>query len=204
VLALIMAGGEGSRLNLGEKPLVPVGGQPMIARVIDAFRSSGCEVVVVASPRTPMTRNWCRVEALDIITAAGTGYIEDMVSAVTLLGETGALFVSACDLPCLNAGIIRKVIGQYRNAGKDACSVWVPISLFRSPRDIQYTGKVDGTDACPAGLNILRGDLIGGLQEEFRLLLKEPRLAYNINTRGDLDHINALFNRSRSRASSPV
>ena len=35
--ALIMAGGVGSRLERGEKPLILVRGKPMIAYVIDAF-----------------------------------------------------------------------------------------------------------------------------------------------------------------------
>ena len=39
--ALIMAGGSGSRLNLGEKPLILIGGRPMISYVIDAFLSAG-------------------------------------------------------------------------------------------------------------------------------------------------------------------
>jgi adenosylcobinamide-phosphate guanylyltransferase len=181
-----MAGGEGSRLNRGEKPLVNIGGSPMIAHVIRAFSSYGCSIVVVASHKTPMTRNWCRVTGIDIISADGRGYIEDMVNAVTTLGETKSLFVSVSDLPCINGTVIKTIDSAYRRSGKDACSAWVPLSLVKNPRETRYTDVVEGTQACPAGINILRGDLIDQSQDEFRLLLSEPRLAFNVNTREDL------------------
>jgi hypothetical protein len=78
MLAVIMAGGKGSRLNLGEKPLVTIAGRPMISYVIRAFEMYGCHIVVVASDKTPMTQNWCRVSGIDLFCAKGNGYVEDM------------------------------------------------------------------------------------------------------------------------------
>ncbi len=49
------------------------------------------------------------------------------------------------------------------------------------------------SDACPAGVNILRGDGIGPEQDEFALLLDEPRLALNVNTREDLARTEAFL-----------
>jgi len=40
-----------------------------------------------------------------------------------------------------------------------------------------YTKTVNGTEACPAGINILRGDLIEQPQDELQLLLDEPGLS---------------------------
>lgn len=197
MLALIMAGGAGSRLNLGEKPLVLVGGQPMIVRVIDAFRSCGCKTVVVASRRTPMTQNWCRVNGIDLFPAPGDGYVEDMVLAASELGETGPLFVSVSDLPCLDAGIIETIHAKYRDSGKDACSSWVPVSLIHSHQAMRYVERIDGTDATPAGVNILLGEKIGQPQEEFRFLYPEPRLAFNVNTRADLIFADSFFQKRR-------
>jgi adenosylcobinamide-phosphate guanylyltransferase len=193
MLALIMAGGEGSRLNLGEKPLVRVGGKPMIAHVIHAFKTYGCDVVVVASGKTPMTQNWCRTTGIDLIPAAGSGYIEDMVEAVITLGEQHPLFVSVSDLPCLQPDIVGTIETLYRHSGKDACSSWIPVSLIKNIREVPYIEKVEGSDACPCGINILRGDLIQEPQEEFRLLLNEPRLAHNVNTRTDLEYADRVL-----------
>jgi adenosylcobinamide-phosphate guanylyltransferase len=185
--ALIMAGGAGSRLALGEKPLIPVCGRPMISLVVDAFRAAGCEPVVVVSPKTPMTANWCRAHTIAVVTAAGDGFIEDMVSAVQDLGEELPLIISVSDIPCITPADIAGIIRFYTTCGKDALSTWVPARLAKSCHGgMPYREHIRGIEACPAGVNILRGDCIESEQEEFMLLLDEPRLALNVNTREDL------------------
>ncbi|MDD1655890.1 MAG: NTP transferase domain-containing protein [Methanomicrobiales archaeon] len=199
MLALIMAGGEGSRLGLGEKPLVTIGGIPMIRHVIDAFREAGHEPVVVASPRTPMTLNWCRVQGITLFSAEGRGYIPDLVEAVTDLEETGPLFTSTSDLPCLTADLIRTIESAYRSAGTPALSVWVPLDLYPGNAECrEYTEVVDGVPACPAGINILLGSVITAPQEETPLLLRNRRLAYHVNTRKELEQVRAADS-SRNR-----
>jgi len=186
--ALIMAGGAGSRLNLGEKPLIQICGRPLLSYVIDAFRDAGCEPVVAASFQTPMTLNWCRANGIEFCKTEGAGYIEDMVSAVGMLEEEKPLFVSASDLPCITTDIIHTITGAYRLSGKDACSVWVPETLVTSSSEgMPYREEIQGITACPAGVNILKGALIVQPQNELQLILEEPRLALNVNTKEDLE-----------------
>ncbi len=107
--ALIMAGGAGSRLNLGEKPLVTCGGRPMISYVVDAFYDAGYEPFVAVTNHTPMTQNWCRIHDIDFCMAQGKGYIEDMVEVVTAFEETLPLFISVSDIPCITPQILRTI-----------------------------------------------------------------------------------------------
>ena len=194
--ALIMAGGSGSRLNLGEKPLIPIRGRPMIAYVIDAFCAGGFDPVVAASPKTPMTINWCRAHGIAFCKAEGRGYIEDMISAVETLDEQHPLFICVSDIPFITAKIIRQIADSYHTSGKDACSTWVPSDLVHSCRgSIPYWEQVNGIEACPAGVNILRGDLISQRQDELQVLLSEPGLALNVNTRADLAKAEAFIKR---------
>jgi adenosylcobinamide-phosphate guanylyltransferase len=190
MLALILAGGSGSRLDLGEKPLVMIRGEPMIAPVIRAFESEGHETVVILSDRTPFTRNWCRAHRIEYLVASGCGYIPDIAEAVSILDEAGPFFTCVADLPCITPGIIGEVEDRYRGSGKEACSVWVPLSL--GGRD-SYAEKVEGVMASPAGINILRGDAIDRPQEELRLLISDRRLAFNINTREELASVKSLL-----------
>jgi adenosylcobinamide-phosphate guanylyltransferase len=184
--ALIMAGGSGSRLGLGEKPLILIGGKPMISYVIDAFSAAGFEPVVAVSPSTPMTINWCRAHGVTVCKADGAGYIEDMVSVVRIIDERHPLFISVADIPCITPEIIRTIAEAYSSSGKDGCSTWIAEGLVSSCRGgMPYRKTVDGTEACPAGINILRGDLIDQPQDELQLLLHEPGLALNVNTRAD-------------------
>jgi len=185
--ALIMAGGAGSRLNLGEKPLITLCGRPMIEYITDAFTAAGFEPVVAASMKTPMTMNWCRAQGIAICKAEGKGYVEDMVESVLGLEEQGPLFICVSDIPCITPDIIRFIFASYQSTGKDALSTWIPAKLVKSCRGgMPYRETVDGIDACPAGVNVLRGDLIGEVQDECSLLLDELRLAVNVNTRADL------------------
>jgi adenosylcobinamide-phosphate guanylyltransferase len=185
--ALIMAGGEGSRLNLGEKPLILVNGQPMIAYIVDAFRSAGCEPVVATSSRTPMTMNWCRARGITFCKSEGLGYIQDMIDAVKELDEDEPLFVCVSDIPGITPENIRDIRHAYMSERNDALSVWVPARLVKSCRGgMSYREHIRGIEACPAGVNILRGDEISKVQCEFALLMDDSGLSLNVNTREDL------------------
>lgn len=198
--ALIMAGGAGSRLRRGEKPLLPVCGRPMVSYITDTFRSAGCEPVVVVSQRTPMTANWCRAYGIPVIRTDGTGFVEDMVSAVRMLKEDSSLVISVADIPCITPSMIMTILRSYHDCRKDALSTWVPAHHVKTCRGgMPYHEQIGGVDACPAGINILRGDDIGAEQEEFALLLDDPRLAMNVNTREDLARTEAFLAAGTSR-----
>lgn len=198
---LIMAGGGGTRLGMGEKPLVCIAGRPMISWVIEAYINAGCSPVVVASEKTPYTKNWCRVHDLPFISTDGAGYLEDLHSAVSLLDEDGPFFLSVSDIPCLRPETICAIRTAYLRSGKDACSTWVPISLCREyGTEPRYELEIDGIPASPAGINILNGSRMEDEQEEFRLLLHERGLIFNVNTRSELaileEHFSSLIKQS--------
>ncbi len=200
MLALIMAGGKGSRLNRGEKPLLGICGHPMISYVIDSFTAAGCEPVVVTSFRTPMTRNWCRARGIMIHNAKGAGYIADMVEAVLALEENTPLFVSVSDIPCISGESIASVRDFYEKFGKTACSTWIPVPA--SPGNCQdhalpYRESIDGKPAYPAGVNILTGSGITEEQEEVKLLIDDPGLAINVNMPGDIARAEDYFRSGR-------
>ncbi len=189
MLALILAGGGGSRLGMGEKPLVNVLGVPMLERVIRAFEGAGLEVVVALTSRTPFTANWCRAHRIDHLLTSGLGYVEDIVEAVGMLEERGPLFTSVSDLPCISPRIVRRIREVYSEREERALSTWVPCELILEagcvPRHVEL---VDGIHAGAAGINILLGEKISHQQEEFRFLLREPALAYNVNTREEREN----------------
>ena len=194
MLALIFAGGDGSRLRLGEKALVTVGGRAMLSRVADAFLAAEISTLVVTSHKTPFTRNYCRAQGLEFIDTAGTGYLEDLHEAVELCGETGPLFTSAADIPYLTAETIIAVREAYFASGKEACSTWIPLACCRqfntSPR---YCETVNGVEATPCALNIFLGEKILDVQTELAILLQDPLMAFNVNTRDELAAAEKVF-----------
>jgi adenosylcobinamide-phosphate guanylyltransferase len=190
MLALILAGGEGSRLGLGEKSLVDICGRPMIARVLDAFTSAGLEVMVVVSSRTPMTLNYLRAQETPFYRAGGMGYVEDLVEAITALEVSAPFFTSVADIPCIRHEHVKRIQEAYLAQEKPALSCWVPRDICpRGGCRTEYTEMVEGVPAVPAGVNILLGEQIREPQEEYRLLIRDAALARNVNTPEDLEEV---------------
>ncbi len=189
-----MAGGVGSRLDMGEKPLVRIAGRPMIRYVIDAFFAAGVTPIIVTSIKTPYTKNWCRANDIPFVSTDGNGYLEDLAQAVDILEENGPLFVSVSDIPCLRADIISSIKDEYTRSGMQACSTWIPLTLCTRFGTVpRYLMEIDGVPASPAGINILDGSCIHMEQEELQLLLHEQGLVFNVNTRLELELLENHF-----------
>lgn len=182
--ALIMAGGRASRLSMGEKALTRIADKPLLLYVIEAVTDAGLDPVVVTSPKTPFTTNFCRACGIDWICASGSGYIEDIHEAVLTLEIEGPVVTICADLPGITAEHITSLIDYYQMKGCEACSVWVPFEFMGSARS-SWSCSTD-VPGIPVGLNIIRGDLIENEQEEEKLIIDDPLLTLNINTQKDL------------------
>jgi adenosylcobinamide-phosphate guanylyltransferase len=194
MLALILAGGEGTRLGMGEKPLVTICGRPMVGYVIDAFAAAGLDAVVVVSRRTPMTLNYLRAQGIEVFRATGKGYVEDIIETVTELGVKGSLFTSVADMPCLMPERVKEIREAYFSQERPALSTWIPRSLCQPAGcRTDYVESVDGIMAVPIGVNILLGERIRDPQKEYRLLLHDPALGRNVNTKEDLDVVRRVL-----------
>jgi adenosylcobinamide-phosphate guanylyltransferase len=201
MLALILAGGRGVRYGGGEKPLALCGGRPMIERVADALEGAGLEVVVVASPCTPFTQNWCRAHDLLCVCTAGTGYVEDLAEAAALLGLDEPVLCVSADLPCLTADLVGEVVAAYEAQPSPALSVWVTVG-DEEGLDAPCVEEVEGRRAVPAGVNVLDGGRMGQIQEEVRHLLDDPRLRHNVNTQAALKAAEAFLAPAKSPGAS--
>ena len=63
-----MAGGRGSRLKMGEKPLVKLFGRPLIDYVALALEDSSVDrIFVSATENVPQTREWAIKRGLDVV-----------------------------------------------------------------------------------------------------------------------------------------
>ncbi len=62
----------------------------------------------------------------------------------------------------------------------------MPVTLIRTEMNsLPYHEQFDGIEAAPAGVNILCGKKISFPQEELKILMDDPGLAINVNTRSD-------------------
>lgn len=197
--AIVMAGGFGQRLGMGEKPCVELLGKPLISYVIDTLRAAKeiDRVFVAVSPVTPKTEIMLQERysgEVRVIRTFGGNYVGDMIYAVETAQSIGPVMIIMSDLPLLNPELIGSVIEKYREAGTPALSVYVPINVCKGIgiRPDTVFNK-DGKLIVPVGINILDSNQIRSEQEDFNLILENPKIAINVNTVDDLQRCKDLL-----------
>ena len=195
--AVLLCGGRGTRLGGDrEKPLVEVGGRPMVARVLGALAASRVDrVVAVASPNAPATRRALREDlAADIdvpctvLDGSGDGYVADL--DVGLAAVDGPAVSVAADLPLLSGRDVDDAITAAVGADPaavdadgavDSVAVCVPAAVKRG-LGVSVDAAFDHGDrpVAPSGVNVV-GD------GPDRVVVRErASLAVNVNRPSDL------------------
>lgn len=186
--ALVMAGGKGSRLRMGEKPLVKLFGRPLIDYVVSALLDSSVDRIFVAvTENVPMTEEWAVGRELAVVDTSGKGFVADMVEAVEKAGVTEPILILMADLPLITPDLIDEIMETYRERAEPALSTHTPLDLHsrlgRRPDSLfNYHGQL----IVPSGINILDGANIREEQEDYHLILKRIELAVNVNVVEDL------------------
>lgn len=122
IVAIVPAAGQSRRMGR-PKPLLDVGGMPLIARVVRALRDGGADRVIVVAPPS------ARAESAGIVREAEGAGAEavvlaretpdmrgSIVAGLDQVGEAEALLLAPADLPGLDAGSVARVI----RAGRDS------------------------------------------------------------------------------------
>jgi molybdenum cofactor guanylyltransferase len=105
--AVILVGGEARRANGQEKYFFIYQGRTFIERLIDTLEQVADEIILVAKD-PEQCRRFNHLKGVRCITdlRPGIGPIGGL-HAGTLAAHGDTLFVSACDMPCIDAGVVR-------------------------------------------------------------------------------------------------
>jgi adenosylcobinamide-phosphate guanylyltransferase len=183
-----MAGGKGSRLGMGEKPLVKLFGRPLIDYVVSALLDSSADRIHVAvTENVPMTRKWALEKELTVVDTSGKGFVADMVDAVEMAGVAEPILIVMADLPLVTPDLIDEIMETYEKRPEPALSTHTPLDLHRRlgrrPDSLfNYRSQL----IVPSGINILDGANIREEQEDYHLIMKRIELAVNVNVVEDL------------------
>jgi adenosylcobinamide-phosphate guanylyltransferase len=193
--ALVMAGGKGSRLNLGEKPLARLFGKPLIEYVVAALEDADIERIFVATTESvPGTKSWAEERGLKVIDSPGEGFVSDMVWAVEQAGIEEPLLIIMADLPLITSELIDDIIAVYERRPEPALSTHTPLYLHRRlGRRPDSLFNYQGELIVPAGVNILEGASIRQEQEDYHLILERLELAVNVNLAQDLKLVEKIM-----------
>ena len=197
VTALVMAGGKGSRMALSEeKPLLQVGGKPVIEHVLTALKNAKKvgSIVVAVSDYTPKTAKLVSKFPVSVIHTPGKEFVSDMGYAVRALKLQTVLAIGA-DFPLITAEVIDEILEYYEQCGKPALSVAVPMEAkAKLGLSGKYGFELDGKQVVPAGINVIDGGRIDEAElEEETCVLDRKEVAVNINTIKELRIAEELF-----------
>ena len=191
VTALVMAGGRGTRLTLSEeKPLLRVGGKPVIEHVLAALADAEevDSVVVAVSAYTPETAEHVAGMGFRVVETPGKEYVSDMGFAVKALGLQTVLAIAA-DLPLITGEIVDDIVQRYFLCGKPALAVAVPLETreklgLGAGYDFEWQGK----RVVFAGINVNDGKRIDDAELEQEVYVVDRlEVALNVNTVEELE-----------------
>jgi molybdopterin-guanine dinucleotide biosynthesis protein A len=141
--AVVLAGGAARRLNRATKPMLPVGGRPMLDRVLDA--------VAAADPRVVVGPDDLRLPAGVTRTCerpAGGGPVAALAAGLALVPRsTRYVAVLGADLPFLTAADVQLLLAAVgaqdgatfvdgRGRAQWLCGVWRPAALVDRLADV--------------------------------------------------------------------
>lgn len=203
IVALVMAGGRGSRMKIKiEKPLVEVGDKPVIEYVISALKSAKKidRIIVATSPSTPETAALIKQLGVEIIKTPGVDYVSDMGYTVHAL-KLGVFLAVAADLPLIRPEMVDAVVTRYEQCGKPALTVAVPLETkVKLGMSIEYSFKTeDNRDVVPVGINVIDGSKRYGDEwlDQDIYVLNYDELAVNINTVQELQLAEQLLTKKK-------
>ena len=175
MIALLMCGGRGTRLGVGEKPLFRVCGKRLVDHSLAELED--CEVIAVTSPYTPETERYLRQLGVEVCRARGRGFIDDYREVCLEYKLSEPLLITSADIVYIRQGLIEDVISYY---ARSSC-----MSL-----------KVAKNDKA-VGINIIDAFFIDYVQEE-EIYIVGGNDVINVNTLQDAKRAEELWMSTRT------
>jgi len=189
MIALVMAGGKGTRMKSFEEKLLLKYKQPIILQVIDSLKNSKSfsKIIVGTSHHSPKTQALLENLGMIISETSGAGYVSDMNEILKNLEDY--IFVISGDLPLIDSEIIKKIIHQYDK--KDIWTSFVVTKKFIESKNLnaEYPVIVNDVTCYYTGIYIVNSKEIDNLElvKENFVILDDERIAVNINTKKDYE-----------------
>ena len=189
MIAIVMAGGKGTRMNLDDEKLLLQYKKPVILYVIDSLKNSKCfsRILAITSPNSPKTKNLLEENNIETFDTPGTGYVEDLNFVLKTLNDD--IFITPGDLPLLDKEIVQEIVSNY-----DSQINWTSILVankFLTSLGISsdYSTTFENQTCHYTGISLVNSKQISSLEkiDEKYIMLNDKRIALNLNTKEDYD-----------------
>jgi len=193
MIALVMAGGKGSRMDSSQEKLVLKYKKPIILHVIDALKNSKCfsKIIAVTSINSPNTKDLLEQSGIETFETKGDNYVEDLNSALRSLNDY--VLVVSGDLPLLDEKILKQIT---ENNFKNTWTSIIVTTEFLNSIGIKskIKTKFNGKECAYTGISLVDANKISNLKniEEIFLILDDKRIALNVNTKEEYEMLTKM------------
>ena len=187
MIAIVMAGGKGSRMKSSDEKLLLPYKKPIILHVAEALSNSDCfsKIIFITSPNSPNTKKLLLENNYEIIDSTGKGYVEDLNNILQSIDDS--VLVTSADLPLLDETIIEKITSLY-----DENHLWTSILVTKnflqnlgisSNFEVNFENQVCNY----SGISMINSKKISNLDniKENFVIMDDKRIGFNVNTKED-------------------
>ena len=189
MIGLVMAGGKGTRMNLGNEKLLLKYRKPIILHVVDSLKDSNCfsKIFALTSSNSPKTKKLLQENNIEIFNTNGIGYVEDL--SLVLQSTNDSVLVTSGDLPLLDSEIIKNIVKHY-NSEKIWTSILVTNKFLtklglESDYSINYNNEICNY----TGISLINANKINSSKnlDQNYVIIDDKRVAFNLNTKQDYE-----------------
>ena len=169
--AIVMAGGEGSRLGYVSKPLIKVCGKAMLEAVLEAASRLSRYVYVVTTPKHVDVIEFCRKVGVDVMISSSGSYVEDLRAALEIIEQP--TLVLPADTPFITSEILEWFTSEALSTDADVVTLVCDRSCF--PEELRR-------EPSPTGISLFKS--AGGRWRDI-VICRYPELL-DVDTEADL------------------
>lgn len=185
MIALIMAGGRGTRMDMSGEKLLLQYKKPTILHVIEALQNSKCfsKIYAATSPNSPNTEKLVS-EYIEVIKTSGKDYVSDLNYALSTLDDF--VFVVSGDLPLLDYAIIQDLVSKHQKNVQWQSFVATKKFLDQNKMSLEYSTILNGEQCYYTGISIVNPK---ESSQETCTIYNDIKIAINLNTKEDYSKI---------------
>ncbi|MGD8418174.1 MAG: molybdenum cofactor guanylyltransferase MobA [Pseudomonadales bacterium] len=189
IAAVVLCGGRGERLGGTDKPLLEVGGRPLVARVLDRLVGQVGEVLISANRHLDEYRRFGYPVVSDRV--ANLGPVAGIAAAAAAT-RADLLFVCPGDSPCLPVDLVARLHARFMSpGGREPDAVVANDGGRDQPLFLLLRRSVARTaaDYLNAGERSVHGWLAG--LDVIRCVVRDGGAFTNVNTLEDLTRLDS-------------
>ena len=189
MIALVMAGGKGTRMNLDKEKLLLEYKKPIVLHVLESLKDSNSfsKILAITSKNSPNTKKLIEKNNFETFDTPGIGYVEDLNLVLQDFHEP--VLVTSGDLPLLDSEILKKIIHYH-----DPKKIWTSILVTNKFLDSlgfesNFSVNFQNQKCHYSGISLINSEKISSLENivENYIIIDDERIAFNLNSKEDYD-----------------